>query len=83
MRTEDIKGSEASGPLTDFWRDLPKREISLLLTSPIHRMESNKTRHDGYKEHDIRASALRTLEAVINAMALEQGATEKETLLSL
>lgn len=79
----DITGHRSDGNLTDFWRDLPKRQISLLLTAPIHRMETNKTRYEGYKDHDIRAYALRTLEAVINAMALEQGATEDEIISDL
>ncbi|MFZ5477571.1 MAG: hypothetical protein ACOZNI_12415 [Myxococcota bacterium] len=62
----------------ESWQDaLTRRLRTLVRTRPFHRLEASKTQR-GLEAHDLRALALRALDATIDRMGLGAGATRAE-----
>ena len=74
-----MHGSEI---VIDPWeKALPGRMRTLLLTSPIHRLESSKAHRMGeLRNQDLRMLALRVLDATIERMGLGHGASRSAIL---
>ena len=71
-----------AGIIVDPWeKALPGRMRTLLLTSPIHRLESSKLHRMGeLRNQDLRMLALRVLDATIERMGLGHGASRSAIL---
>ncbi|MHB8589666.1 MAG: hypothetical protein ACYDA0_12560 [Candidatus Dormibacteraceae bacterium] len=55
-----------------------RRARTLRRTSPLHQMESNKGRREGWERYDTRVLQLRTIELVLERMLLGTGAARDE-----
>jgi hypothetical protein len=66
----------------DTWQEaLARRLKTLLRTSPIHRLEASKSQREvELAEHDLRALALRVLDAAIEYMGLGGGASREQLI---
>jgi len=76
----DFLGPPPGSPGAETWQSaLSRRLRSLLRTAPFHRLEAARQRGEGdLPFHDLRALALRALDATIEKMGRGEGATRQD-----